>query len=105
MKTKIDLIFSNLKNECITEKQAHQQVLGLLAKMPAQPIERYDAELWLAENKDIWNHPRITDRTDKESYEVADLMAEFANQFFVIETTSTSQNNSAPIEHQNPATD
>jgi len=31
MKEKIDLIFSNLKNECITEKQAHQQVLDLFA--------------------------------------------------------------------------
>jgi len=35
MKEKIDLIFSNLKNECITEKQAHQQVLDLLAVMPS----------------------------------------------------------------------
>lgn len=50
--------------------------------MPSLPIERFDAENWLGENKDIWNHPRITDRTDKESYDVADLMAEFANQFF-----------------------
>ena len=82
MKDKIDLIFSDLKNEVITEKQAHQQVLGLFAVMPSLPIERFDAEDWLGENKDIWNHPRITDRSDKESYEVADLMAEFANQFF-----------------------
>lgn len=82
MKDKIDLIFSNLKNEVITEKQAHQQVLDLFAVMPLLPIESFDAEDWLGKNKDIWNHPRITDRSDKESYEVADLMAEFANQFF-----------------------
>lgn len=82
MKDKIDLIFSDLKNEVITEKQAHQQVLDLFAVMPSLPIERFDAEDWLGKNKDIWNHPIITDRTDKESYEVADLMAEFANQFF-----------------------
>ena len=82
MKNKIDLIFSDLKNEVITEKQAHQQVLNLFAVMPSLPIERFDAEDWLCENKDIWNHPRITDRTNKESYEVADLMAEFTNQFF-----------------------
>ena len=82
MKDKIDLIFSDLKNEVITEKQAHQQVLDLFAVMPSLHIERFDAEDWLGEKKDIWNHPRITDRTDKESYEVADLMAEFANQFF-----------------------
>lgn len=31
MKDKIDLIFSDLKNEVITEKQAHQKVLDLLA--------------------------------------------------------------------------
>lgn len=43
------------------------------------PIERFDAEDWLGENKDIWNHPIITDRNGLESYEVADLMAEFAN--------------------------
>ena len=82
MKNKIDLIFNDLKNEVITEKQAHQQVLDLFAVMPSLPIERFDAEDWLGEKKDIWNHPRITDRSDKESYEVADLMAEFANQFF-----------------------
>ncbi len=41
------------------------------------PIERFDAEEWLQENKDIWNHPIISDRTEKNSYEVADLMAEF----------------------------
>lgn len=33
MKDKIDLIFSDLKNEVITEKQAHQQVLDLFAVM------------------------------------------------------------------------
>jgi len=37
MKDKIDLIFSNLKNECITEKQAHQQVLDLFTVMPSLP--------------------------------------------------------------------
>lgn len=82
MKNKIDLIFNDLKNKVITEKQAHQQVLDLFAVMPSLPIERFDVEDWLGENKDIWNHPRITDRNDKESYEVADLIAEFANMFF-----------------------
>jgi hypothetical protein len=42
--------------------------------------ERDDAEDFL-QTKDIWNHPRISDRTDKESYEVAHLMAEFAQEF------------------------
>ena len=31
MKNKIDLIFNDLKNKVITEKQAHQQVLDLFA--------------------------------------------------------------------------
>lgn len=44
-----------------------------------QEIDKWDAEEWLQQNKDIWNHPMITDRTDKNAYEVADLMAEFTN--------------------------
>ncbi len=42
-------------------------------------VEKWDAEDWLQQNKDIWNHPMVTDRTDKNAYEVADLMADFAN--------------------------
>ena len=42
-------------------------------------IDRWDAEEWLQKNKDIWNHPMVTDRTDSNAYEVADLMADFAN--------------------------
>jgi hypothetical protein len=42
-------------------------------------IESWDAEEWLQKNKDIWNHPMVTDRTNSNAYEVADLMAEFAN--------------------------
>jgi len=44
-----------------------------------QEIDKWDAEQWLQDYKDIWNHPMITDRTDKNAYEVADLMAEFTN--------------------------
>ena len=39
MKDKIDLIFSDLKNEVITEKQAHQQVLDLFAVMSSLPSQ------------------------------------------------------------------
>jgi hypothetical protein len=42
-------------------------------------VDRWDAEEWLQENKDIWNHPMVRDRTESNGYEVADLMAEFAN--------------------------
>jgi hypothetical protein len=42
-------------------------------------VDRWDAEEWLQQNKDIWNHPMVTDRTDRNAYEVADLMAEFTN--------------------------
>jgi uncharacterized protein (DUF2267 family) len=50
-------------------------------RMPTEEADRWDAEEFLG-TKDIWNHPRITDRCDKESYEVADLMAEFVNDWF-----------------------
>jgi len=42
-------------------------------------VDKWDAEEWLQHNKDIWNHPMVTDRTETNGYEVADLMAEFAN--------------------------
>ncbi len=42
-------------------------------------VDRWDAEEWLQEHKDIWNHPMVRDRTETNGYEVADLMAEFAN--------------------------
>jgi hypothetical protein len=42
-------------------------------------VEKWDAEEWLQKNKDIWNHPMVTDRTDRNAYEVADLIAEFTN--------------------------
>ncbi|MDD2285828.1 MAG: hypothetical protein PHU98_06290 [Mariniphaga sp.] len=60
------------------------------------PVERWDAEDWLGENKDIWNHPKITDRNDKESYEVADLMAEFANSII-----SNIQQKSTELKKEN----
>ena len=82
MKEKINKILWDFAQSKLTHDEATQQVLDLFAVMPSLPIERFDAEDWLGENKDIWSHPRITDRNDKESYEVADLMAEFANVFF-----------------------
>jgi hypothetical protein len=33
VKEKIDLIFSDLKNECITEKMAHQSIMGEILKV------------------------------------------------------------------------
>ena len=59
--------------------KAIRQALNIAAVGVSLPIERFDAEDWLGDNKDIWNHPIITDRTNKESYELADLMADFAN--------------------------
>ena len=41
-------------------------------------LSRDEAEEFL-QSKDIWNHPYISDRENKNGYEVADLMAEFAN--------------------------
>jgi hypothetical protein len=50
-------------------------------RMPTEEAERWDAEDYL-NTKDIWNHPMVSDRTNKNGYEVADLMAEFANEWF-----------------------
>ena len=30
---------------------------------------------------DIWNHPRITDRNEKESYDVAEIMESYAREY------------------------
>ncbi len=48
-------------------------------KIMTHEIDKWDAEEWLQKNKDIWNHPMVTDRTDRNAYEVADLIAEFTN--------------------------
>lgn len=79
MKQQINDLLLKMQNgeNCISETA--NQILDLFTITTSLPIERHDAEKWLQEKKDIWNHPVITDRTDKESYEVADLMAEFAN--------------------------
>ena len=39
----------------------------------------YDEAEEFLQSKDIFHHPYISDRTDSNSYEVADLMAEFFN--------------------------
>ena len=41
-------------------------------------FSRDEAEEFL-QSKDIWHHPYISDRQNKNSYEVAGLIAEFAN--------------------------
>lgn len=38
-----------------------------------------DAEEWLQNERDIWNHPYISDRTNKNTYELAELLADFVN--------------------------
>ena len=43
--------------------------------------DRWDAEDFLIE-KSISNHPIVFNCNNKESYEVADLMAEFANRYY-----------------------
>lgn len=79
MKEEILQIASDLREGHITSNEAKAQLLRLFGVSFSLPIESFDAEDWLGEKKDIWNHPRITDRNGLESYEVADLMAEFAN--------------------------
>ena len=67
------------KGEIISPEKAADLYLAEQPLPPADDAEeilceRDDAEDFL-QTKDIWNHPRISDRTDKESYEVADLLA------------------------------
>lgn len=82
MKEEIYNILKQVQEGQLSIGDAQSQLLRLFVVMPSLPIERFDAEDWLGQNKDIWNHPRVTDRNNKESYEVADLMAEFAMSFF-----------------------
>lgn len=82
MKEKIDLIFEKLKGNKISEKEAKEQVLELVSNIPSTLIESFDVDEWLGEEKDIWNHPIISDRNENNSYEVSELIAEFTNKFF-----------------------
>ncbi len=50
-------------------------------------VDRWDAEQWLGEKRDIWNHPMVSDRTNTNGYEVADLMAAFANEYLQTKPT------------------
>ena len=54
MKDKIDRIFSDLKNEVITKKEAHKQVLDLFVVVVPKctlVCEKCDEDGWIRENK------------------------------------------------------
>jgi hypothetical protein len=59
-------------------------------------VDKWDAEEWLQHNKDIWNHPMVTDRTDRNAYEVADLMAEFTNHIIKKQNDTRRKTNTLP---------
>ena len=40
-----------------------------------------DAEIFLQEEKDIYNHPYLSNRNNDNSYDVADLLVEFALKY------------------------
>ena len=48
--TEIDLIFSDLKNEVITEKQAHQKVLDLFQSIT--PMSEEEIREWIGNNQE-----------------------------------------------------
>ncbi len=48
----------------------------------SKTADNFDADKWLGEQMDIWNHPTIADRNNKNSYEVSELMAEFAKLYY-----------------------
>ena len=49
-----------------------------MSKAKEVNIEINCADDWLCNLRDIWHHPRVSDRQGKESYEVAGLMDEYA---------------------------
>lgn len=75
------------KNKVNAIKQLEKQIKKLKAEIKAlhqlnyTPADKWDAEDFLLEKK-ISNHPRVVDCDEKESYEVADLMSEFANRYY-----------------------
>lgn len=69
----------NLINEVVAQNGLYAEQLRIHSVRGR--FSRDEAEAFL-QSKDIWNHPYISDRTNNNGYEVADLMAEFANQFF-----------------------
>jgi len=57
-----------------------QQVLDLFAVSGSLPD--YDAaEKFLQEEKDIYNHPYLSNRNKDNTYDVADLLVEFALKY------------------------
>ena len=52
-----------------------------------RPAEMFDATDWLGEHRDIYHHPRVYDRLDIKDYEVAELMADFANWYYTEKET------------------
>lgn len=72
-------ILQKVANGELTPEQADYKLLCLSIVGVSLPIESSDCDDWLGENRDIWHHPYISDRTDNNGYEVAQLMADFAN--------------------------
>jgi hypothetical protein len=54
-----------------------EQLLKL--KQIIEGLHIFDAQSWLGEKKDIWNHPRISDRTDKMDYDLSELLEYFGD--------------------------
>jgi len=56
----------------------HEGCVYLLAKK-MRTARLIDGEEFL-QSKDIWNHPRVSDRNNAESYDVAELIDEYAKK-------------------------
>lgn len=70
--------------ECRKYLKEHLQKqcdIHVVSKSLPLPAERWDAEE-LLNSKDVFNHPRVETRLNDDSFEVADLMAEFANKYY-----------------------
>ena len=57
------------------------KIMNIEKEIFREEADRWDAEEYL-NGLDIWNHPSITDRNDIKSFEVAGIMADFANEYY-----------------------
>jgi len=67
--------------ESLDNDEPKALIIDSVSKSLPLPAERWDAEE-LLNSKDVFNHPRVETRLNDDSFEVADLMAEFANKYY-----------------------
>lgn len=77
----IEIIEKHLEGNYLVGRENKAKIISeilVLFNVSVSSVSRDEAEDFL-QSKDIFNHPVISDRTESNGYEVADLMAEFYN--------------------------